>query len=68
MGRGEVSAWVGGQVGLYAEFDYPKLLPFLRQSSHYRLETALQLCQDKELYPEMVFVLARMGDAKQALQ
>lgn len=56
------------QVGLYAEFDYPKLLPFLRQSSHYRLETALQLCQDKELYPEMVFVLARMGDAKQALQ
>ncbi len=36
----------GGKVELYADFEYAKLLPFLRQSSHYRLETALKLCED----------------------
>jgi hypothetical protein len=32
-----------------------------------RLENALELCQTRKLYPEMVFVLTRMGNARQAL-
>ncbi|KAJ1491243.1 hypothetical protein T484DRAFT_1613013, partial [Baffinella frigidus] len=48
------------QVGLYADFDYPKLLNFLEQSSNYRLDVALKVCEQRRLYPEMVFVLGRM--------
>jgi len=55
------------QVELYADFDQSKLLGLLRQSNHYRLETALALCEARKLYPEMVFVLTRMGNSRQAL-
>lgn len=52
---------------LYADFEHAKLLPFLQQSSNYRLDAALRLCEQRRLYPEMVFVLGRMGNARQAL-
>ncbi len=55
------------QVELYAEYDRKDLLPFLRQSNHYPLEPALKVCRDRELYPEMVFILGRMGNSKEAL-
>jgi len=55
------------QVELYAEYDRTKLLPFLRQSNYYPLERALKICQDRDLVPEMVFILGRMGNNKQAL-
>jgi hypothetical protein len=54
-------------VELYADFDKGKLLAFLRQSNNYRLETALDLCRARKLYDEMVFVLTRMGNAREAL-
>ena len=55
------------QVGLYAKFDYPRLLPFLRQSNYYSLEKAYQICEKAHLVPEMVFILGRMGNNKEAL-
>ncbi|ORZ22629.1 hypothetical protein BCR42DRAFT_172424 [Absidia repens] len=55
------------QVELYAEYDYPKLLDFLRTSHYISLEKAYHICEQKDLVPEMVFVLGRMGNNKKAL-
>jgi hypothetical protein len=55
------------QVELYAEYDTKMLLPFLRSSQHYKLEKAYELCVKKDFLREQVFVLGRMGNAKQAL-
>ncbi|XP_078703981.1 vacuolar protein sorting-associated protein 41 homolog isoform X2 [Branchiostoma floridae x Branchiostoma belcheri] len=55
------------QVKLYAEFDRARLLPFLRSSNYYPLQKALEECQQRNFIPEMVFLLGRMGNTKQAL-
>ncbi|KAL4591640.1 hypothetical protein LXL04_004610 [Taraxacum kok-saghyz] len=55
------------QVELYAEYDKKMLLPFLRSSQHYMLEKAYEVCLKKDLLSEQVFILGRMGNAKQAL-
>jgi len=55
------------QVSLYAEYEPQLLLPFLRQSVHYPLEKAYQICEQRGLYKETVFILGRMGNAEQAL-
>jgi len=47
----------GEQVKLYAEYDRPHLLSFLRSSSYICLQKALEECQNRSLYPEMVFLL-----------
>ncbi|KAJ1732430.1 Vacuolar protein sorting-associated protein 41 [Coemansia biformis] len=55
------------QVELYAEFDAARLLGFLRASTYYSLERALEICEERALVPEMVFILGRMGDNHRAL-
>ncbi|GJP31821.1 hypothetical protein CLOM_g15093 [Closterium sp. NIES-68] len=55
------------QVELYADFDRHLLLPFLRSSDHYPLQDALNLCVQRGLVEEQVFLLTRMGDYKEAL-
>jgi len=55
------------QVSLYAEYEPQLLLPFLRQSVHYPLEKAYQICEQRGLYKETVFILGRMGNSEQAL-
>ncbi|KAI7729707.1 LOW QUALITY PROTEIN: hypothetical protein M8C21_012385, partial [Ambrosia artemisiifolia] len=55
------------QVELYAEYDKKMLLPFLRSSQHYMLEKAYEVCVNKDLLSEQVFILGRMGNTKQAL-
>ncbi|CAN4098954.1 unnamed protein product [Withania somnifera] len=55
------------QVELYADYDPKMLLTFLRSSQHYRLEKAYEICVKKDLLKEQVFILGRMGNAKQAL-
>ncbi|PRP83024.1 RING zinc finger-containing protein [Planoprotostelium fungivorum] len=56
------------QVALYAEYNYEFLMTFLKQSNYWALERAYQVCADKKYYPEMVYILGRMGKVKQALQ
>jgi len=56
------------QVELYADYDAKYLLHFLRQSNSYPLERALAVCQARNYYREMVFILGRMGNNQQALQ
>ncbi|XP_056634578.1 vacuolar protein sorting-associated protein 41 homolog isoform X1 [Diorhabda sublineata] len=54
-------------VRLYAVFARPKLLTFLKKSDHYPIQEALDICQKEKYYPEMVYLLGRIGDTKEAL-
>ncbi|CAG2113369.1 unnamed protein product [Medioppia subpectinata] len=55
-------------VELYAQYSSEKLMAFLRSSNHYQLEKALDICRKKNLFNEIVFLLGRMGNTKEALQ
>lgn len=55
-------------VRLYAVFDREKLLPFLKRSDYYPIQEALDTCQKAKFYPEMVYLLGRIGDTKEALE
>ncbi|KAL0275469.1 UNVERIFIED_CONTAM: hypothetical protein PYX00_003307 [Menopon gallinae] len=67
-GKGEISRnYHGMLLELHADFDRDKLLPFLRRSDHYPIQHALNICQERRLFPEMVHLLARMGNTKEAL-
>ncbi|XP_014371790.1 vacuolar protein sorting-associated protein 41 homolog [Papilio machaon] len=58
----------GKLIHLYAKYARPKLLPFLRCSDNYPIQEALDVCQSNEFYPEMVFLLSRIGNTREALQ
>lgn len=55
-------------VNLYAQYQPESLLNFLKISTNYRLEEALQICKDSNLIKEVVFLLGRMGDLRIALK
>ncbi|KAJ3013357.1 Vacuolar protein sorting-associated protein 41 [Thoreauomyces humboldtii] len=55
------------QVALYAEYDYLRLMEFLRVSSSYSVQKAYDICEVRDLVPEMVFLLGKMGDNRRAL-
>ncbi|ELR10906.1 7fold repeat in clathrin and VPS proteins repeat-containing protein [Acanthamoeba castellanii str. Neff] len=54
------------QLKHYAEYDYKQLKPFLIQTI-YPLEKAYKIVEERKLYPEMVYILGRMGNTKDAL-
>ncbi|XP_073992200.1 vacuolar protein sorting-associated protein light [Rhodnius prolixus] len=54
-------------VQLYAYFDREKLLRLLNKSDHYAIEKALEICKAHNFYDEMVFLLDRIGNPKEAL-
>lgn len=58
----------GTLVKLYAKYDRNKLLPFLKSSDNYPIQDALDVCQNNSFYPEMVFLLGRIGNTRDALQ
>ena len=58
----------GKLVRLYAKYARDKLLPFLKCSDNYPIQEALDVCQSNEFYPEMVFLLGRIGNTREALQ
>ncbi|GBP30829.1 Vacuolar protein sorting-associated protein 41 homolog [Eumeta japonica] len=58
----------GRLVKLYAKYDRKKLLPFLKSSDNYPIQEALDICQGWKFYPEMVFLLGRIGNTREALQ
>ncbi|XP_054269430.1 vacuolar protein sorting-associated protein 41 homolog [Macrosteles quadrilineatus] len=55
-------------VSLYADFAREKLLALLRRSDHYPIQEALTICKDRCFYPEMVYLLGRIGNTKEALE
>ncbi|XP_075222669.1 vacuolar protein sorting-associated protein light [Lycorma delicatula] len=57
----------GTLVKLYADFAREKLLPLLRRSDHYPIQEALNICKERGYHPEMVYLLGRIGNTKEAL-
>ena len=53
---------------LYADYEPERLMSFLVSSQAYGLEAAAELCEHRGLVREQVFVLGRMGNARQALE
>ncbi|KAF5291751.1 hypothetical protein FQA39_LY14239 [Lamprigera yunnana] len=58
----------GKLVKLYAIYAREKLLPLLRRSDHYPIQEALDICEKQKFYPEMIYLLGRVGDTKEALE
>jgi vacuolar protein sorting-associated protein 41 len=56
------------QVVLYAEYERDKLLSFLQNSQYIILAQAQKELQERNLVPEIVYILERMGQIKKALQ
>ena len=62
-----LKAMMLSQVELYADYEPGRLMSFLVASQAYGLEAAAELCEHRGLVREQVFVLGRMGNARQAL-
>jgi vacuolar protein sorting-associated protein 41 len=56
------------QVVLYAEYERSKLLKFLQNSQYIILAQAQKELQERNLIPEIVYILERMGQIKKAFQ
>ncbi|XP_046834761.1 vacuolar protein sorting-associated protein 41 homolog isoform X2 [Vespa crabro] len=54
-------------VQLYADYARDKLLPLLRRSDNYPIQEALDICSQRKFYPEMVYLLGRIGNISEAL-
>lgn len=56
------------QARLYAEFDRPKLIGFLKRNNNYNLEKAAQVCESLGYISELVYILGKVGQNKRALK
>ncbi|XP_017884665.1 vacuolar protein sorting-associated protein 41 homolog isoform X2 [Ceratina calcarata] len=57
----------GSLVRLYADYSRDKLLPLLRRSDNYPIQEALDICSQRKFFPEMVYLLGRIGNTSEAL-
>jgi vacuolar protein sorting-associated protein 41 len=55
------------QVGLFAEYDSPQLSSFLKSASSISFPKAYEVCKSRDLVPEMMYLLGKMGDNRKAL-
>ena len=58
----------GHLVRLYADFAPHKLLAFLKRSDEYPMAEALDECTMRGMTPERIYLLARMGSTRAALE
>ncbi|KAF7451593.1 Clathrin domain containing protein [Pyrenophora tritici-repentis] len=54
-------------VELFAEYDRPLLMEYLRKSQSYDLSKATAECERREYIPELVHILSKTGQTKRAL-
>ncbi|KAH6637455.1 hypothetical protein C7974DRAFT_141527 [Boeremia exigua] len=54
-------------VELFAEYDRPLLMEFLRKSQSFDLSKATAICETREYIPELVHILSKTGQTKRAL-
>ena len=55
-------------VELYADYEPSALMKFLRMSHQYPLDQAYEICKERGMIKEMVYILSRMGNTHEALQ
>ena len=66
-GKSFVSDYADLAVSLFAEYDRPLLMDFLKSSQSYTLSTASNTCEKRGYIPELVFLLSKQGSTKKAL-
>ena len=66
-GKSLVSDFADLAVELFAEYDRPLLLDFLKTSQSYTLSTASTICEKRQYIPELVYLLSKEGRTKKAL-
>jgi hypothetical protein len=54
-------------VNLFAEFDRSVLMEFLRASRSYSYELATAVCEQRQYFPELVYLFSQTGQTKRAL-
>lgn len=67
-GKALVSEHADLAVSLFAEYDRPLLMEFLKTSQSYTLESASRICQQRSFIPEWVYLLSKEGRLTQALR
>ena len=67
-GKSLVSDHADLAVSLFASYDRPLLMTFLKTSQSYNLETASQICKKRSFIPEWVYLLSKEGRLTQALR
>ncbi|KAF8468805.1 hypothetical protein BDZ91DRAFT_678985 [Kalaharituber pfeilii] len=60
-------SWADLAMELWAEYDRPLLMEFLKASQAYSLEKAAQICETRNYIPELVHLLSKTGQTKKAL-
>lgn len=60
-------SWADLAVQLWAEYDRPLLMEFLKASQGYSLDKAEQICETRNYIPELVHLLSKTGQNKRAL-
>lgn len=66
-GKSLVSSFADTALPLFAEYDRPLLMNFLKTSQSYTLETASTICEQRHYVPELVYLLSKEGRTKRAL-
>ena len=66
-GQALVSDFADTAIPLFAEYDRPLLIIFLKSSQSYTIETAAAICEEKNYIPELVYLLSKEGRTKRAL-
>lgn len=51
------SEFHGMMVSLYADYEPPYLIRFLKSSDNYPMQEALETCKQRKMHPEMIFLL-----------
>ncbi|KAL8822609.1 MAG: hypothetical protein Q9191_006655, partial [Dirinaria sp. TL-2023a] len=67
-GKSLVSDHADLAVSLFAEYDRPLLMTFLRTSQTYTLDTASRICEQRHYIPELVYLLSKEGRITAALR
>ena len=67
-GKTLVSDHADTAVELFAEYDRPLLMTFLKSSQSYTLDFASRICEQRTYIPELVYLLSKEGRTAQALR
>lgn len=67
-GKALVSDHADTAVMLFAEYDRPLLMTFLKSSHSYTLDITSQICEQRNYIPELVYLLSKEGRTAQALR
>ncbi|KAF2130135.1 vacuolar assembly protein-like protein [Dothidotthia symphoricarpi CBS 119687] len=66
-GKIVAEAFADLMVELFAEYDRPLLMEYLRKSQSFDLNKATAICERREYIPELVHILSKTGQTKRAL-